>query len=301
MDQRQPNFVIIGAPKSGTTSLFYYLKQHPDIFLPVRKELHYFSYDLLVKNANGPGDANTLKSLCATREKYLEHYVQTGNQKAVGEASPSYLYYSEVAERIHSELDAPKIIAILRNPVEKAFSQYFHLVRDQREHLDFLDALAAENERREAGWSDFWRYAESSLYTERLKHYLSLFGQGKIKVLLFDDLVSNPDKVMRDLFRFLEVRDDLRCDTGTIYNPSGDSKSRLVSNFFTKPNQLKTFAKKIIPESVRIRMRLKILSLNTKRKKQMDDKARKHLQDYFKNDILALEKLLDRETNWLGS
>lgn len=299
MNQRLPNFVIIGAPKSGTTSLFYYLKQHPDIFLPVRKELHYFSYGLLAENAKGPGDANTLKSLCATKEQYREHYAGAKNQKAVGEASPSYLYYSEVAEKIHAELDAPKIIAILRNPVEKAFSQYSHLIRDQRENLIFFEALKAENERRRAGWSDFWRYAESSLYSERIGRYLSLFGKEKVKVLLFDDLVSDPDSVMTRLFEFLEVRDDVRCNTGTVYNPSGDSKSKLISNFFTKPNTLKNWAKRIIPESMRIRMRLRILSLNTKKKRQIDDKSRKYLLEYFRKDILALEELLDRKTNWL--
>ena len=119
---RLPSTVIIGAPRSGTTSLFFYVKQHPDIFLPVRKELHYFSYDLLKENVDGPGDQGALASLCATREEYEAHYASVRAEKVIGEVSPSYLYFSQVSERIRSELGEVKIIALLRNPVDKAFS-----------------------------------------------------------------------------------------------------------------------------------------------------------------------------------
>ena len=155
-----PNFIVIGAPKSGTTSLFYYLGQHPDIYLPVRKELHFFSYEELSKRNHGPGDAEIVGNLCATYEQYVAHYRDVKTERAIGEVSPSYLYYSASAERIYSMLGSIKIIAILRNPIDKAYSQYMHLKRDGREDLDFTHALREECRRQGMGWSDIWYYAK---------------------------------------------------------------------------------------------------------------------------------------------
>ncbi|HZA66279.1 MAG TPA: hypothetical protein VE592_04975, partial [Geminicoccaceae bacterium] len=139
-DVRLPNFVVAGAAKCGTTSLFHYLKQHPDVFLPAQKELHYFAYDHLSRNSGGPGGARSLDFACATREAYEAHYRAAGSQVAIGEVSPSYFYFDEVSERIETELCAPKIVIILRDPIEKAYSQYMHLVRDNRETLPFFEA-----------------------------------------------------------------------------------------------------------------------------------------------------------------
>ncbi|GAB64079.1 MAG: sulfotransferase [Candidatus Jettenia sp.] len=297
---RLPNFIIIGAPKSGTTSLFYYLKQHSDIYLPVRKELHYFSYECLEKNINGPGDKVTLSSLCATKKEYKSHYEAVKNERMIGDVSPSYLYFSNISEKIFSELGQIKIVTILRNPVEKAYSQYMHLVRDNHEILSFYDALMAERERMELGWSDIWRYAESSLYTERVKKYISVFGRDNIKILLFEDLVDDPEKVMRELFEFLRVDTNFCCDTSKVYNKTGKPKSSLISNYFSKPNFLKTIAKKIIPEKIRIPIRLTMMNINTGKKPLMDSMSKKYLVEYFRNDVIQLEKLTGRQLNWLS-
>jgi hypothetical protein len=298
---RLPNAVVVGAPRSGTTSLFFYLKQHPDIFLPVRKELHYFSYDLLKENANGPGDQGALASLCATREEYETHYASVGAAKVIGEVSPSYLYFSEASERIHSELSEVKIIALLRNPVDKAFSQYMHLVRENRETLSFYEALMAETHRWKLGWSDIWRYAESSLYSERIKKYISVFGANNTKIILFDDLASAPDTVMSDLFEFLEVDTSFRPDTSKVYLRSGRPRSKLAAEFFAKPNPLKTVARKLIPERIRVPIRLALLDANIGDKGEIDDTSKAYLQSYFYDDIVELEKVVGRKTGWIGT
>ena len=141
MKTNLPNFVVAGVPKSGTTSLYFYLRQHPAIYLPSKKELHYFSYPYLASNTGGPGDADILKSLCASRHSYEDHYQFSGNKKAVGEISPSYFYYSGSADRIRRALGNVKIILMLRNPVDKAYSQYMHQVRNNLETLSFEAAL----------------------------------------------------------------------------------------------------------------------------------------------------------------
>lgn len=298
---RLPNFVVIGAPKSGTTSLFFYLKQHPDVYLPVRKELHYFSYSELAKQIQGPGDRETLSSLCADQNAYLSHYANVKREKAVGEISPSYLYFSHTAEHIKDDLGPVKIITLLRNPLEKAFSQYSHLMRDGREDLSFFDALMQEKERATAGWSDFWRYAESSLYTKKLKHYLSVFGDDNVKIFLFDNLVANPAAFMREVYSFLEIDPTIEPDIKTVYNRSGESRSKMVADFFAKPNSIKSLFKIIIPERVRISVRMKILDLNTGEKGRVDEQAKNYLQEYFANDVADLESLLGHKTHWLAA
>jgi hypothetical protein len=297
---RLPDAIVIGAPRSGTTSLFFYLKQHPDVFLPVRKELHYFSYDLLIENVNGPGDRDALATLCATRQEYESHYATAGVEKIIGEVSPSYLYFCQVSERIRSELGRVKIIALLRNPVEKAFSQYMHLVRLNRETLGFYEALMAEEQRRTAGWSDIWRYAESSLYAERVKKHISVFGESNVKVILLGDLFRAPVQVMRDLFEFLGVDASFRPDTSRIYNRSGLPKSRLIADFFARPSALKTITKKLIPERIRVPIRMAILNANSGEKGEMDERASVYLRTYFCDDIVELERIIGRPTGWIN-
>jgi len=298
MDPRLPNFLVIGAPKSGTTSLFHYLSQHPDVYLPVRKELHYFSYAQIAANVAGPRDDVVLPALCAGREEYERHYSDVDRQRAVGEISPSYLYYDEVRESILRELGRVRIVVLLRNPVDKAFSQYMHLVRDGRESLSFAGGLHAEQHRREQHWSDLWRYAESSLYAERVANYIATFGRENVRVYLFDDLTERPDDVMHDLFEFLELDPGVRCDTSRVYNRSGVSRSRLLSAFMAEHNPLKTALKRVVPERLRVRLRERILSWNTGAKPEMEPDVRRRLTRFFRDDAARLAELLEQSLPW---
>ena len=298
-ETRLPNFVVIGAPKSGTTSLFYYLAQHPEIYLPVRKELHYFSRDTLASNANGPGDKIALQAICKNINDYTAHYFDASDEKAIGEVSPSYLYYDQTAKRILDELGEIRIIAILRNPIEKAHSQYMHLIRDNRETLTFPEALDAEAQRADNAWSDLWRYAESSLYSKRLSHFIDIFGAGRVKVLLFDDLIADPDALMADLFGFLGADPSIKVDTSEIFNRTGKPRSKFVSDFFARPSIIKSLFKKMIPEEIRIRIRLAAMDLNTGQKGTMDPEAKDYLIEYFNKDVRELERIISRDLPWL--
>lgn len=294
---RLPNFLVIGAPKSGTTSLYYYLRQHPEVFLPVQKELHYFSYEKLKANANGPGDARVLATLCATGEEYAQHYTGAKGERAIGDISPSYLYYG-VQGRIKQELGEVKIIVMLRNPVEKAYSQYMHMVRDQHETLPFYDALMAEETRRSDGWSDIWRYAESSLYADRLRAFMDCFGRENVHVILFDEFTAQPEVVMRRLLGFLGVDESFRINSDEVYNRTGEARSRTVANFLNRPNTVKTLIKCITPDAWRIALRLRIMDVNTAEKPAMDDRAAIYLRNYFADDVAKLETLLNRRLYW---
>jgi hypothetical protein len=294
-----PNFVIVGAAKCGTTSLFEYLAQHPEIYLPTRKELHYFSYSAIARNSRGPGDAGYLAHFCADRTQYERHYQGVRGQRAIGDVSPSYFHYAEVAERIRDELGKPKIIVILRDPVEKAFSQYMHLVRDNRETMSFADALKAEAERSEKGWAALWRYAESSIYASRLRRYLETSAEGRIKILLFDDLRRDPLAVLRELWRFLEVDETVVPNTSEVHNASGRPRSKLVADLIAKPNPLVSAARKLVPEAMRTGIKTRLRRLNTGPKGEIDEWSRAYLQDRFAADIREVEAILGRDLGWL--
>jgi hypothetical protein len=297
---RLPNFLIVGAEKCGTTSLYQYFKQHPDVYLPAKKELHYFSYDLIGKNAGGPGSANVLAWACATREEYESHYRGIGSYAAVGEVSPSYFYFSQISERIRSELGRPKIIIMLRNPIQKAHSQYMHLVRDNKETLPFFDALMAEEDRIEAGWGPLWRYSESSLYAARIAKYIEVFGEEHIKIGLFDELSNSPRTLINDMFEFIGVAPHARIDTSRTYNRSGRPRSRLLANFLAKRNPVTAAARRWVPEQTRDRIKHIMLNLNTGQKDTIDERSRAYLRERFAADVGELEQILGRRLNWLN-
>jgi len=293
--QKLPNFIIIGAPKSGTTSLYFYLRQHPDIYLPPEKELNYFSKSYEAKNLNGAGDSNAFNRGYHSWATYSQQYAEVQHQTAIGEISPNYFYYAtQVGKSIHQQLGTVKIIIILRNPVDKTYSQYMHLVREGRETLDFYQALHTERR----NWADVWRYAESSLYTQRVKAYFQLFGKKNVKVILFHNLVNHTQSILTELFEFLEINPDIKCDTSKIYNRTGKPYSKSLANLLTNANMMKRIGKLFIPKPVRQALTLKMVDLNTKPKESMDNLSREYLKRFFENDIIELDTLLDCKTGW---
>jgi hypothetical protein len=294
-----PNFVVVGAPKCGTTSLYFYLSDHPQVFLPHQKELHYFSREFLMKNMNGPGDTNMLASICKSMKEYRSHYKGARDEVAVGEFSPSYLYFHEVAPSIAETLGHPKIIVMLRNPVEKAYSQYMHLIRSERETVSFEQALDAERDRIKFGWSDFWRYAESSVYSHRLRTYLDIFGAQRVKVVIFDEFARNPGAIVKEICEFLEVDTSVPLGTDRVYNRSGRPRIKVLAKILSQPNIFKSALKNFIPGFLRAQLRLKLISVNTKAVKEpVSGHVRERLTDYFKEDVANLEKLVGHGLPW---
>lgn len=296
---RLPNALVIGGKRSGSTSLHHYLKQHSDIFLPQQKELHYFSYPHLTERTNGPGDLASLASLCASREEYEAHYAHVGAEKIVAEVSPSYLYFSQVSERIFAELGQVKIIVLLRNPIEKAFSQYMHLGLRNRETLQFYDALMAEEQRRASGWNDMWCYAESCLYAERIKIYLSVFGTENVKFILSEQLFSSAQTTMCDLYTFLNVDAEFQPNTSTAHGRSGVPRTKWMVDLLTQSSMPKTIVKAMIPAKIRFFLRHTLWDLNVK-KKEIDEQSRTYLTTYFQNDIMEVEAIIGQQTDWLN-
>jgi hypothetical protein len=296
-----PNFLIVGAAKAGTTALYYHLKSHPQIFMSPVKEPRYFS------SRGGspaftppPGLRLPLTTTVASDDEYRALFKKVTSERAVGEASTHYLYAPEAAERIQLAIPAVRLVAVLRNPVERAYSNYLHQVREGLEPAaDFLTSLAEEKERIALGWPPFWHYAARGLYHAQLTRYYERFDRRQIRVYLYDDFAADPASLMRDLFEFLEVDTSFVPDLDRRYNESGVPKSRRFRSWIRKP-----FTYGLVPNSVRTSALAQragaMLNRLSLAKPPMPVEAREQLSRFFRDDILALQELIGRDLSaWL--
>ena len=294
-----PNFFVVGAPKCGTTSLYQYLGQHPDVYLPPKKELHFFSYEGLSRRVAGPGDQYVLSPIPTSVSEYRAHFSGCSGEAAVGDISPSYLYFHKLAAGgIFSFAPDARIVICLRNPIEKAFSQFCHQRSLARETLDFEGALDAESERDALGWADFWLYASSSLYTDQVKTFIDTFSKNRVRIYMFEEFVSAPHEMLTDLCRFLAISGNFSFDTKQRYNTSGEARSRLLAKWLLSPNVGTAIARRMIPQRLGRSVRGLLRRLNTGVKPEISNSARRRLLHYFEPDVRALEELIARKVPW---
>ncbi|MEW6072942.1 MAG: sulfotransferase [Planctomycetota bacterium] len=295
---RLPNFVVIGAPRCGTTSLFHWLRQHPGVYLPVRKELHFFSYPILAAHCAGPGDREALAGLVASWDEYQAHYAGAREEAAVGEVSPSYLLHSSARHAIAERLGQVKVIALLRDPVEKAYSQHALLARQGREDLPFAAALDAEEERRRRGWGDLWWYAAGARYAPGIEDYAATFGRENVLVVRFEDLEREPRAALPGVLAFLGVDPGVPIDTAGPLNRAGGARFRLLSRILDGGGPAKRLIKRVLPERVRVPLRLRLSDWNTVERPPLDLECRRRLAARLADDVRRLERFLGRDLGW---
>lgn len=297
-----PNFLIIGAAKSGTSALYHYVRQHPNIYMSPRKETHFFAFVNGNPNTSGPGD--TIPNAVTNLDDYKLLFEGVSREEIVGEASPTYLYIPGTADRIKQYIPNVKMVAILRNPVDRAYSAYMHLIRDGREPIpEFKKALDMEDKRIEANWGPIWHYKYGGLYYVQLKRYYDIFNKDQIRIYLYDDFNQDPIGLLQDIFRFLDIDDTWVPDVSIRPNVSGVPRSMALHKFLHRvllqPNPVKSLSRKVIPEDIRFRTITQIRNKNIK-KQPMSPDVRKYLVDWFREDISNLEGLIDRRLSfWL--
>jgi len=163
-----PNFFIVGASKSGATSVYSYLEKIPEIFMSSIKEPHYFHNNYFRLEAKN----------IANKNEYLKLFNSVTSEKAIGEASTSYLQDIDSAKLIHDQIPNAKIIIILRDPCQRAFSGYLMFKEEGKTKKSFNELITTEQ-----------RFLESGLYCSQVKQYLDIFGKDRVKILIFEELI----------------------------------------------------------------------------------------------------------------
>lgn len=204
-----PDFFVIGAPKAGTTALHAALAQHPGLYLSPVKEPKFFLGDGGPPTARrGPGDAHSAQEWVWRRSDYEALFDATPPGALKGESTPFYLYDRGAPERLHRLVPEAKLIAVLRDPVDRAHSNWMHLWSDGLEPIaDFVEACDAEEERIGAGYAPFWHYRGLGRYGEQLERLLAWFDASQVHVLRYRELVDDPAGALSRITRFLGVED----------------------------------------------------------------------------------------------
>ena len=291
-----PNFLVIGAQKAGTTSLYYYLKQHPRIYMSPVKEAHFFDADEGEQpNFRGPGRSSTPP--ITSIEEYRALFRGVTGETAVGEATPSYIYTPEAPARIRRRLPGAKLIAVLRNPTDRAYSAFLHTVRSGREPLpDFARALGEEEARIRENWHPVFHYKHRGFYSDQLGRYFDAFGRDRVRVYLYEDLSEDPLGVLRDIFGFLGVDETFVPDTSVEYNASGVPRNRAVRSLVKSTNALAPALKRFLPFGLRQRIKGRLFA----KPPPLLPEVREDLVEAYRPDVLRLQGLIGRDlSGWL--
>jgi hypothetical protein len=270
-----PNFLIIGAAKAGTTTLYDWLRPHPQIFMPELKEPHFFAYD------GQPGRYFQVK----TFEDYRALFDGVTDETAIGEASTAYLYAPAAAPRIRDALPGVRLIVSLRDPVDRARSLYEMQLRnwDKNVGRSFLETLDA-NPKLRAGYHPF------------LKVYLEMFGPA-VRIVLLEDIKGDAAGVLRSLFGFLGVDPGFRPDLSKISNVGGLPRSAWLHSLVRDP-RMGRLGRRILPKPIYERVR-RLRNANL-RKRPMAAEERARALAYFRDDILRTQDLIGRDLSaWL--
>jgi len=292
----KPDFFLVGAPKCGTTAIYEYLRQHPDIFMPWQKERPYFSKDFYT-----PWNIPDL-------DAYLELFAGRRSEKKIGDAVASYLYSKRAAAEMGQVCPEARIIIMLRNPVEMIYSLHSQLVYNGDEPLtEFELALNAEEERKQGLQIPEGSYPVQSLfyrevgkYCEQIERYIAQFGRNNIHIIIHDDLRKDPLKVYQGLLSFLEVDRSFEPRL-TVVNANKTVRSPGLRRFLRKPPKPLMWLSRPIPRRWRWAIESGIRRLNSRYqpRRAMDPELRRRLQTEFAAEVQQLSNLLNRDlSHW---
>ncbi len=280
-----PNFFIVGAAKAGTTSLYNYLREIPEVYMSPEKEPGYFS--------RGASE-DFLVPLILDKKKYLKLFKDVKNEKAIGEASPIYLWNPQSPQLIQEVVPNAQIIIILRDPVERLFSEYL-MASQTIESRTFHEAI--HHTPKTKYYHHLTKhYLYDGMYSESVKRYLDTFGHKKIKIIIFEEFVKDTKKTITEILKFLNVNASVPDFDQKIHNPYSVPKSTYLKKISGNPS-LRKIAFRLIPKPGLETIRKKLLTTNAE-KPQMLDEDRKFLREFYSEDVKKLMSLLGRDFPW---
>ncbi len=312
---KPPNFFIVGSAKSGTTSIYNYLKQHPDIFMSPIKETHHFSTDIdsskfrldYAANLNinidawleGDQKKEIFHAFVKTQNKYEKLFKHAEKQTAVGEVTNSYLYSTEAAKNIATRFPDGKIIMILRNPVERAFSHFLMDLKSGLENESFINAFKKDVAKPVKGWGISNVYFEIGMYYEQVKRYLDTFPKEQIKIILYDDYRRDARITLKEICNFLSVDSSFRFEFSKEHNKAMIPRTKVVS-LMMRQKGFKNIVKELFPKSWK--KAISKIFFTDKNLPKLTIEDRKYLIKLYTEDIQKLSQLINRDlSDWIKS
>ncbi|MBN1147698.1 MAG: sulfotransferase [Anaerolineales bacterium] len=295
-----PNFLIIGAPKSGTTTLHYILDQHPEIYMSSIKEPGFFwAYGEEI-DLQGPSRLLLKHRIIRDFDDYVRLFDGVTTEKAIGESSASYMFHLRSPELIHQFIPHAKLIFILRQPADRAFSSYTQYLRDGVEPCsEFAEAVAQEKQGLRDHWT-FGRHLQYGFYYRALQRYLNYFTRQQMHISLFEDLKNDPQGLLSDIFRFLGVSDDFVVDLSHQHNVSGVIRNPLLRFFWTRSNRLRAVFRPLTNQWMRHTFAEWVF--RSVDKPGFSQELRLDLIEYYRKDIELLQDFLHRDlSSWLNA
>ncbi|MFN0188184.1 MAG: sulfotransferase domain-containing protein [Bacteroidia bacterium] len=310
MSTAKPNFFIVGAAKSGTTSLYDYLNQHPEVYMSPIKEPNYFASDIdldaireevksriKLLNVDEYIKSDMKKSMhrafITSFDQYLALYRFAKNEKAIGEASASYLFSKTAARNIFEYNSNAKIIMVLRQPAQRAYSHYLMDQRMALTNLSFEDALAEEAKHPIRNWGATSLYLELGLFSEQVKRYLDVFPRDQVLILLNEELRHSTKATMKKVYSFLNVNPNFNVSLEKDFNTAAVPRNPIVRKLITV-NTFRVKIRRALKNSF-LKEIIKKLLFTKPEKGEMQPETKVQLEKYYKNDIKSLEKLIDIE------
>jgi hypothetical protein len=289
-----PNFIVIGAAKAGTTALYWYLAEHPAVFMSPIKETNYFAYGL---DGNGQllyGDPEHHAFPVKTLKEYEQLFAAAAPARAIGEASPIYLECPQAARRIGALLPGARLICSLRHPVERAYSDYLMFLRSRGQRFDPAMELSSA-----AAWArpnSHWM--RISCYAESLGRYLDLFPRTQLHVLLFDDLKRAAVQAVQGVYRFLEVDPGFVPDLETPHNIGGIPANTALERFLTSKS-LRVALQPWLPVQA-VNWVRHLRTRNLRAPPPLPPELKRELTENFREDIARTSELIGRGLDhWL--
>jgi len=289
-----PNFIMIGAAKAGTTALYWYLAEHPQVFMSPMKETNYFAYGLDQQGNLLYGDPELHRFRVRSWSEYEALFARAGGAAAIGEVSPIYLECPQAAARIRGRLPSVRIICGLREPVDRAYSDYLMYLRSRGRSLEPERDLTATSEWAlpDSHWMQIGRYHEM------LSRYFDAFPREQIHIFLFDDLRRDPLGVIRDMYGFLGVDPTFHPDLETPHNVGGVPANMRLERILTS-HRIRTIVEPLIPKGVVDRVR-RVRTRNLRPAPSLPAELRNELMGHFRDDIGKTSELIGRSLEpWL--
>ena len=296
-----PDFFIAGAPKAGTTAVHAALARHPALYMSAVKEPKFFLTDGPPPARGGPGDVQTYREHVWRRDDYEALFAPAPAGTLRGESTPFYLYHRDAQRRIRALIPDARLIVILRDPVERAHSNWAHLWSAGLDPVDdFVLACAEEQRRIEAGWADFWRYTSLGRYGDQLEHLYTVFPRDQVLVFRYHALIESPGLVLDQICAFLGVPQGVLAEVPR-ENVTAHPQLSLRHRTVAKALRASSAVSNVLPGATTLTGSLeRVLQRDSRPRQPLTWEQRQALLPRFEADIRLLEVITGEDFgNWL--